>query len=232
MRVAIMQPYFLPYVGYFQLLAAVDVFVVYDNIKYTKKGWINRNRFLLNGRDALFSLPLKKDSDQLDVRDRVLAEDFDRAKLLGRFREAYRRAPFFHEACPLVESAVLHAESNLFRYILHSLELLVQHLGIGTRLVVSSAVPADHRLQGEEKVLAICAELGATTYINAIGGQGLYSKERFRDRRVELNFLRSAPFTYRQFDHEFVPWLSILDVIMFNPPAVLDNYLRTGYTLI
>eukprot|EP01036_Dinobryon_divergens_P050949 gene50949-68197_t len=77
MKVGIMQPYFLPYIGYFQLIAAVDLFVVYDNIKYTKKGWINRNRLLQNGTDAVFSLPLKKDSDALDVRERELAADFN-----------------------------------------------------------------------------------------------------------------------------------------------------------
>jgi len=93
--VAIMQPYFLPYIGYFQLMSAVDTFIVYDNIKYTKKGWFNRNRLLQNGADVMFSLPLKSDSDHLDVRDRNLAADFKREKLLNQFRGAYARAPFF-----------------------------------------------------------------------------------------------------------------------------------------
>jgi hypothetical protein len=88
-----MQPYFLPYIGYWQLIGAVDVFVVYDNIKYTKKGWINRNRFLRNGTEALFSLPLRKDSDFLDVNQRYLADSFHREDLINRFREAYRKAP-------------------------------------------------------------------------------------------------------------------------------------------
>jgi len=87
MKAAIMQPYFLPYIGYFQLMAEVDVLVVYDNIKYTKKGWINRNRISLNGTDVMFSLPLKNDSDALAVRDRQLAADFNRTKLLNHSRE-------------------------------------------------------------------------------------------------------------------------------------------------
>jgi len=89
MRLAIMQPYFFPYIGYFQLIAAVDMFIVYDNIKYTKKGWINRNRMLQNGKDMMFSLPLKGDSDTLDVFQRKLAADFNRDKLLNQFNEAY-----------------------------------------------------------------------------------------------------------------------------------------------
>src|SRR6476661_8294965 len=102
-KAAIMQPYFLPYIGYYQLIGAVDLFIVYDNIKYTKKGWINRNRMLVNGSDAMFSLALKKDSDALDVVDRELAADFDRAKLLNQWRSGYRRAPFFKDTFPLLE---------------------------------------------------------------------------------------------------------------------------------
>ena len=84
MKLAIMQPYFFPYIGYFQLIKSVDEFVIYDNIQYTKKGWINRNRILVNGTDYLISLPLKKDSDYLNVVDRQLAESWekDRTKLL------------------------------------------------------------------------------------------------------------------------------------------------------
>ena len=95
MKLAIMQPYFLPYIGYFQLIAAVDQFIVYDNIKYTKKGWINRNRLLQNGTDTVFSIPLSKDSDALDIRERQIAADFRRDKLLKQIAEAYRKAPYF-----------------------------------------------------------------------------------------------------------------------------------------
>ena len=100
MRLAIMQPYFFPYIGYFQLIAAVDMFIVYDNIKYTKKGWINRNRMLQNGKDVMFSLPLKSDSDYLDVCERELAADFNRDKLLNQFKGAYRRRPVFRGNVP------------------------------------------------------------------------------------------------------------------------------------
>src|SRR5450631_3607040 len=109
MKVAIMQPYFFPYIGYFQLIASVDRFVIYDNIKYTKKGWINRNRFLRNGSECVFTVPLRKDSDSLDVRDRVVAADFDRRKLANQLREAYRLAPHFQEGFPIVEKAVMES---------------------------------------------------------------------------------------------------------------------------
>jgi WbqC-like protein family len=228
MKVAIMQPYFFPYIGYFQLLKAADVFVVYDNIKYTKKGWINRNRFLQNGTDAFFSIPLQNDSDSLDVVDRTIAPAFEKKKLLNQLRAAYAKAPRFELAFALFEQCVMHGECNLFRFILHALERTVAELGIGTRIVLSSSVPIDHSLRGQDKVLALCEVLGATTYINAIGGTSLYGAEAFEARGIDLRFLQSRPVTYPQFGNPFVPWLSILDVLMFNEidtvRALLDEY--------
>ena len=122
----------------------------------------------------------------------------------------------------------MHGESNLFRFILYALERTVAELGIGTRIVVSSSVPIDHALRGQDKVLALCEALGATTYINAIGGTSLYGAEAFESRGIDLRFLRSRPVTYPQFGNTFVPWLSILDVLMFNEidtvRALLDEY--------
>lgn len=217
LRVAIMQPYFLPYIGYFQLMSAVDVFVIYDNIKYTKKGWINRNRFLLNGEPTEFALPLKKDSDFLDVRDRRLAADFDSTKILNRFQAAYRKAPQFEAIFPQVEAILRHPESNLFDFIHHSVQWVARVLDLRTRLVVSSTLDIDHGLKGQDKVLAVCECLGARSYINAIGGQELYDGASFEARGMELRFIQSLPHEYRQFSGTFVPWLSILDVLMFNP---------------
>lgn len=232
MRIAIMQPYLFPYLGYFQLIGAVDRFVVYDNIKYTKKGWINRNRFLKNGRDALFSVPLKGASDVLDVRERELAEGFDPGKLLNQLQHAYRRAPQFGEVFPLVRDIVEFGEVNLFRFLHNSVVRMCDYLQIGTEIVVSSTIPINHALKKEEKVLAICQEAGAGVYVNAIGGIELYSKETFQARGIELKFLRPKPFRYRQFDNEFVEWLSIIDVLMFNSKEVVRECLASHYDLI
>lgn len=220
-----MQPYFLPYVGYFQLIGAVDAFVVYDNIKYTKKGWINRNRMLLNGSDATFSLPLRARSDTLDIRERELAPDFNRARLLAQFEGAYRRAPHFAGNRSWLERVVMAPAVNLFEYLHHSLAETCAHLGLRTPLVVSSSVAADHSLKSEDRVLAICRAMGATTYINPIGGTELYSRERFASEGIELRFLRALPFEYPQFGAAFVPWLSILDVLMFNPAGAVRERL-------
>ena len=216
MRVAIMQPYIFPYIGYFQLMHAVDAFVVYDNIKYTKKGWINRNRYLLNGEATTFSLPLRKDSDDLDIRDRHLSADFNRGKLLGQLREAYRKAPHFNATLALVEEVIGNPADNLFDYLHQGLAKTCQHLGITTPILVSSMLDADHSLRSQERVIALANAVGASEYINPIGGLELYSREDFARQSVALGFLRSRPIEYPQLGEGFVPWLSIVDVLMFN----------------
>ena len=209
---AIMQPYFLPYVGYFQLINAADLFIVYDNIKYTKKGWINRNRFLLNGKDAVFSIPLRKDSDSLDIREREISPDFKKSKLLNQIREAYRRSPYFERTFPLVERIVLEEETNLFKFILKSIRRTCESLAISTEIVVSSSLKIDHSLPGKAKVVALCKHFGA--------------------HGVDLKFLKTKPFEYKQLGDKFVPWLSIIDVMMFNSPDAIRECLDSNYELI
>ncbi|MFN0063711.1 MAG: WbqC family protein [Myxococcaceae bacterium] len=231
MKLAIMQPYFLPYIGYFQLISAVDAFVVYDNIKYTKKGWMNRNRYLLNGEPEVFSIPLARAGDQLTVVERTLAADFDRAKLLARIEGAYRRAPYFAETFAWFRGVVEHPEPNLFRFLLHSLEKTCAHLGVKTPFVVSSTLNVDATLKAQDKVLALCNALGASHYINPIGGTALYAKEAFATQGVSLHFLQARPLEYAQFGGSFVPWLSILDVLMFNPLSAVQAWVSGHYEL-
>jgi hypothetical protein len=227
-----MQPYFLPYIGYFQLISAVDKFVVYDNIKYTKKGWINRNRMLLNGKDVTFSLPLKKDSDYLNVVQRELSTEFDRAKLLNQFKGAYGRAPYFGECLPLLERVLGFEGNNLFRYIRHALTEICAHLEIDTDIRISSSVDIDHDLRGQQKVLALCKSACAKTYVNPIGGTDLYSRDDFRESDLDLKFIKSKPLEYSQFGKPFVPWLSIVDVLMFNSLGTIKTFITNNYDLI
>ncbi|NVI82256.1 hypothetical protein CSQ94_14305 [Janthinobacterium sp. BJB312] len=231
MRVAIMQPYFLPYIGYFQLIAAADLFIVYDNIKYTKKGWINRNRMLLNDGDALFSVPLKNASDQLDVCEREISPQFDAEKLLNQFRGAYRRAPYLRETMALLETIVRHPAVNLFDFLLHSLVQTCAHLGITTPLRRSSDIGIDHALKGQDKVLALCQATGADHYINPIGGLQLYREADFLAKGIALEFLQSRLHPYPQGGGEFVPWLSIVDVMMFTSPAFLQAAIRQQFDM-
>lgn len=221
-----MQPYFWPYLGYFQLIDAVDLFVIYDNIQYTKKGWINRNRYLSDGQAKYFTAAVKKDSDYLDVKNRKISDSFDREKLKRQIRASYVRSPYFASVYPLFCECVDYKEKNLFTYIYYSVQKIAGYLGIKTKIVVSSTLDIEQGLKGKDRVLAICEKFQASEYINPVGGQGLYDKKEFQDHGIQLSFLQmNKDICYKQFRNEFVPGLSVLDVLMFNSPEVLNELL-------
>lgn len=215
MKLGIMQPYFLPYLGYFQLLHAVDQYVIYDNIKYTKKGWINRNRYLCAGQGKYFTIPLAKDSDELDICERKVAKSFDRRKLKAQIQAAYSKAPYFEQVFPLFCECVDCKEENLFCFLYDSVKKIVNFLEINTQIIISSDLNIGHEVHGKNKVLAICRKLQADTYINPIGGKALYQKQEFEQHGIRLHFLEMEEMPYPQFGEPFVGSLSILDVLMF-----------------
>ena len=219
MKLAIMQPYFFPYIGYFQLMSSVDTFVVYDNIQFVKKGWIHRNRILVNGDDSYFTLPLKKDSDFLNINDRFLAESFnvEKLKLIRKIEGAYKKAPFFNDVYPIISDILNYENTNLFSFIFNSIEKLISYLSIEVKLIKSTNLNFDIQgFKGQDKVIKICKSLDAQVYINAIGGVELYNKQTFSNEDIELKFIKSDSIKYKQFRNDFIPWLSIIDVMMFN----------------
>lgn len=234
MKLAIMQPYLFPYIGYFQLMNAVDEFVLYDNIEFTKKGWINRNRILVNGKAEYFTLPLKKGSDYLNIDQRKIADTFsaEKIKLLRRMSEAYRKAPYFETVFPGIQNLINSGEENLFRFTQRSIEVVCKYLDITTKIIISSTLPIDHGLKAQDKVLAICKALNATRYINPIGGLELYNKDEFKNEGIDLQFLQTGNISYDQFESAFVPALSIIDVMMFNSKEKIKEYLNADFTLL
>lgn len=234
MRLAIMQPYLFPYIGYYQLIKAADSFIVYDDIEYTKKGWINRNRILMNGKDVLFSLPLKKDSDFLSIRERQLADSYPEftKKFKRQLVSAYTKSPCFKKVFPIIEFCLEYEHDNLFSFLLNSLKTICSYLEITTPFIISSTVDFDRHLKGEDKVLNINKHLNSKVYINPIGGQTLYSKERFMQDGIELKFIKKGEETYSQGFNSFIPNLSIIDVMMFNEKQHIRDVLLNDYTLI
>jgi hypothetical protein len=232
MRVAIMQPYLLPYIGYFQLMSAVNQFVVYDNVKYTKQGWINRNRIVSNGQESFFTIPLKAERDSANIVERSVADSFNPTKMLNKFRGAYQKAPFFDETFPLLEKILTHKSENLFDFLFHSLHTTAEYLLISHILVVSSVVPANHQLKGQDRVISICNALGATEYINPEGGVDLYSRAAFSKKGIELKFLKSRPLKYKQNCEPFLPQLSIVDVLMFNSRDAVTQLVQEHFDYI
>lgn len=204
MTLGIMQSYFLPYLGYFQLMNAVDTFVYYDDVTFIKQGWINRNYICLDGRDHRFTLELKGASSYKKINE--IEVGGNREKLYKTFTQAYSKAPHYKNMDWILYNIFHCDEKNLFWYIYYVHLSIFTYLGINTSfLKVSSGIEKDCSLKGKDKVLDICKRLGATTYINAIGGKELYSKDEFRDKGINLFFLHPA---------DELPKRSIIDVLM------------------
>ena len=229
MKAAIMQPYFFPYIGYFQLLNAVDTFVVYDDVNFIKKGWINRNTILVNEKNYLFTVALKSASQNKLINEIALDDNSGwKTPLLKTIHLAYGKAPFFAQVFPLIQDIIGQQETNLSKLIVYSLQKICGYLSIETKMIISSEIEKNNSLKGQDKIIEICKKLDATHYINAIGGMALYDKTAFSDQNIILQFMQSNAIVYPQFKNAFVPHLSIIDVLMFNAPeqvkTLLDQY--------
>lgn len=227
MRIAIMQPYFLPYIGYLQLMNVVDKFVLYDDVNYINKGWINRNRILVSGKEYLFTIPLKEASQNKLINEIYLSDDPKwRGKLLKTFEQAYKKAPFYLTAFAVTEKIINLDAEKVSDWIADSFAILAQYLNIQTEIVASSSIYQNTHLKGQERILDICQQEKADHYINPIGGTDLYDKSIFDKAGIQLNFLKSKPLIYSQFKNEFVPWLSIVDIMMFNDIPTIQGILN------
>lgn len=207
-----MQPYFLPYIGYIQLLHAADIFVFHDNVQYIKGGWINRNRIRRGESFEWLTLPVRQAAHDLAINRRVYAlEGGGREKLKRRIRAAYREAEAFGEATEFFDHVIEYSDPNVARFNINALRVLVRRLGIRCRLEVASDLGIADDLHGAHRVLDICRKLGATRYINPIGGTDLYEESAFAAAGLELRFLRTGipPETFG----DGRSYLSIMDLI-------------------
>ncbi len=227
MKIGIMQPYFFPYIGYWQLLNLVDKYVIYDDVNFIKGGWINRNRILINGNASYFNVPMiGASSFKLINQVEVNNDDLLVSKNLRTIQEAYKKAPYYDDVYPLIEKILTYKSDNLANYIANSIKEICFYLNINTEIIMSSDLKKDTTLKGQDKVIAICKELDGKEYYNAIGGQELYSYDDFDKEGISLNFVKTLPIEYKQFKNEFIPNLSIIDVLMFNSKEQVKDYLN------
>ncbi len=230
MKVAIMQPYLFPYLGYWQLINAVDIFVIYDDVNYIKGGFINRNYIQINRKPFLFTLSLKKASSNKLINEIEVGDN--KEKLLKTIKLNYKKAPNFHNIYDLIADIILNPEKNLSKYVAYSIFKISEYLDIKTKFMFSSEIPKNKSAKGQEKIIEICKILNATVYINSIGGINLYKKEDFKKEGILLKFLKPGDIKYKQWDdNKFIPNLSIIDVLMFNKKDEIKDML-TNYTLV
>lgn len=224
MIVAIMQPYFFPYIGYWQLLNCADTFVIYDDVNFIKQGYINRNSILVANKSQRITLEVIGASSN-KVINKVQVGNNSK-KLLKGIVQAYKKAPEFEKAFPLIQSILENPERNLAKYLGNLIEEISSYLEINTNIIYSSDIDKNNNLKAQDKVLDICQRLGASHYTNTVGGLKLYNKEDFKTKKLELNFIQSEFIEYKQFKNEFIPYLSIIDIMMFNSVEVIKEMLN------
>lgn len=226
MKLGIMQPYFMPYIGYFQLMKAVDKYVVYDDVNYIKGGWPNRNHILINGEKEMFTVTLQKASQNKLFNEIVIGDDFK--KLMKTLQMNYSRAINFDQTMVLMERIISFPNKQLAVFIANSFREILSYLSVETEILMSSEIPKDNSLRGKDKIIQICEILGADTYYNAVGGKNLYDQEEFREHGITLNFVDSLPQVYSQLHtREFVSGLSMVDVLMNNTKDKVNSLLES-----
>ncbi len=226
--ISIMQPYLFPYIGYFHLIEASELFIFYDDVNYIKKGWINRNRILMNGKEYTFTVPLRKASQNKLINELVpIIDDRWKSKFQKQLEQAYSKAPYYKDVVDLLLSVFDKGHTNITDLCISSIQMVYSYLGKELNYNRSSQVaPETRSLKKAKRLLEITKRLGYKKYNNAIGGEHLYDKVYFQKNDVELSFVKSKIQAYNQFNREFIKDLSIIDILMFNDIATVKKYLN------
>jgi hypothetical protein len=233
MRIAIMQPYFFPYLGYFQLINAVDKFIIYDDVNYINKGWINRNNILVNNNPNMILVPLIGASQNRLIKDIEVVDEIKwKEKLLKTIQLNYKKAPYFSKVFSLFEDVLMSESRNISDLNFLAILKTCNYLNINTELIKTSSQYANSNLKGENRIIDICLKENASLYINPIGGRLLYNKNYFQEKNILLNFINTRPYSYNQNSEIFVPYLSIMDTMMYCSPEEIMSNLINQYELL
>ena len=225
MKLAIMQPYFFPYIGYFQLINAVDKFIFYNDVNFIKGGWINRNRILIHGKAHYITVQLKNASSYRLISETEFKDSNN--VILKTININYKKAPFFNEAWQIIEDSFNVKTNMISELAINTIKSVCNYLKIDKVFEFSDLHYTKTKdLNREKRILKICQLNNADTYINPIGGMELYNKQDFEKEGIELKFLKTKDIVYKQFNYEFVPNLSIIDVMMFNSKEEIKSMLN------
>ena len=187
-----MQPYFLPYLGYWQLIHAVDKFVILDDVQFITKGWINRNKIYVNGKDQWITIPLEgANRNKLINELKICSPNNWAAKLQRTIEYNFKKAPNFEEGYQLFQSIINFKTNDLTTLLVRSIKLICNFLNIQTEVILSSDITSINSLKGQARIIYICKKLNSSFYYNPQGGIDLYKKEDFTKENIQLNFVRT-----------------------------------------
>lgn len=225
MRLAIMQPYFVPYIGYFQLMASVDKLILLDDVNFINRGWINRNRIAVNGESYWITIPLVKASQNRPINEiGIIDEPSWKRKMLRTVEMSYCHAPQVPQILPFFSGILEQASGPLSTFLFRQLKAMATYLGLTVQIEEASANHPKEGYAGQQRILHICAREGADTYVNLPGGRELYDPAKFAGAGIQLAFLESN-FPAMSLHHggRDGPLLSILDLIMLNSVATVRD---------
>jgi hypothetical protein len=234
MILGVMQPYFFPYIGYFQLMKAVDKFIIYDDVNYIKNGWIDRNKILVNKKPIYFKLPIEKASSFKKINEtKINYQLYDpwKKKFYKTLELAYKKAPLYNETMSVIENVIEKKYLHLGMLSGESIIEVAKYLGLDVEIIISSSKYNNKDLERTERLIDFCKKENCNTYTNNESGKLLYKKEDFRKKKIELRFLKTNICEYNQLNPDFVPGLSIIDVMMFNEIEMIKSNLLNNYLL-
>ncbi len=214
MKVAIMQPYFFPYIGYWQLINIVDVFVIYDIGKFRPRGWINRNKIKLNGKEKYITIPIHRSINLLIKDEKIIDAKSFRRKTERMLIYSYGKSKYYEEVKNSIIEGIKTDTDDLTEYLISCIKKICELINIETKIVLASELPIAYGTDAVSRITDICCYYDADIYINPIGGVDIYRKEDFKQQGIELKFLRAKSITYNQREDPFLPNLSIIDVLM------------------
>ncbi|MBJ7265753.1 WbqC family protein [Idiomarina abyssalis] len=225
MKLAVMQPYLFPYIGYFQLIYAADLFLIYDDVAYIKQGYINRNSILSPNGATRFTIPVPGASSNKLISELAFSEDV--AKVLRTIEQSYSKAPYFEEVFPMIRGALELGDRSIASVCQRSFEDIFSYLGLKKQFKKTSELEYNRSASARDRLIALCQQFGADSYINAPGGRKLYAKQDFAEKGIDLKFVDSLLVEYSQGGDEFAPNLSIIDMLMnCSPSQVIENMER------
>lgn len=223
-----MQPYFFPYLGYYQLFNHVDHFIFLDDVNFIKKGYINRNHILLNSRPHKFTLAIKNSSQNKKINELFFKNDFN--KLKKTIYLNYRKSKNFDAANELIENIFKNQELNVAKLSAQTIISIFNIFKKKLSYSFSSEYPSE--LKSQERIVSLCKLHGATEYYNPIGGIDLYDPKFFKKNDLNLKFFQGIFPEYYQYglnsNHAFVPCLSMIDILMNNYDPEIAAMLEKG----
>lgn len=224
MKLAVMQPYLFPYIGYFQLIYAADLFLIYDDVSFIKQGYINRNSVLSPNGVTRFTVPVPNASSNRLISE--LAFSIDVSKVLKTIEQSYSKAAHFDVVFPIIRETLENEDRSIAEVCQQSYQSIFSYLSVEKQFKKTSELEYDRNLSARDRLIALCHKFGVNCYINASGGRSLYSERDFEERGVELKFIDSLPMEYQQGNHKFVPNLSVIDVLMHCSPEEAVTLLK------